>query len=199
MSIALTIILIIFYVSLAYELFVLKVPSIVTSKKIIEANTSYKLNFSADKQHIFEWSNFLKFVIFYFPLIFVFGLDFIPIFSYFEIIGYQNQFIFVCIGIILILMGRFVSYLFINEIKKRKINEELITTGVFKYSRNPCQTGLYISYLGFLLIYPSILFMICFVITLIYMNFKIELEEDYLNQKFKKNYQYYKQKTRRYL
>ena len=91
------------------------------------------------------------------------------------------------------------SFLFLKEIKRHKINEELIITGIFKYSRNPCQTGLYISYLGFLLIFPSLLFAICFVITLIYMNFKIELEEDYLNQKFKKDYQHYKKKTRRYL
>jgi len=105
------------------------------------------------------------------------------------------------LGIFLVIIGRCISHFYLISIKriKAKSFEGFVATGMFKFSRNPGLLGLYISFLGFLLIQTSILFLICLIIYIVHMHFKIKMEEGYLINMHGEDYKKYLQKTRRYL
>ena len=75
---------------------------------------------------------------------------------------------------------------------------ELISTGLFKYSRNPIFLGVLISYLGTFLIIPNILSFSIFVVTLVTIQIQVRLEEEYLESVQKENYISYKSRVRRW-
>ena len=87
----------------------------------------------------------------------------------------------------------------IDPIKFKKVNK-LITSGIYKYSRNPM-------YLGFLMIVisTSIFYLNIFSITTPFLfycwinRFQIKREEIFLAEKFGKEYMSYKTKTRRWI
>ncbi len=87
----------------------------------------------------------------------------------------------------------------INPIKFKKVNK-LITSGIYKYSRNPM-------YLGFLMIVisTSIFYLNIFSITTPFLfyfwinRFQIKREEIFLAEKFGNEYLLYKNKTRRWI
>lgn len=195
---------VVFYFSLIIELFFYKVPSVVLTKKIMNtkyADTSY---FSESVQAYFKWSMAKKSIVFLLPQVFIYILHFYPLY-----LGYhwlmngisdQNTMQGI-IGIILVLFGRLISHLYlfeINKLKKRAF-QGFVNKGVFKWSRNPGLIGLYISFLGFILINPSLFIILCYVIYIIHMHFKIIMEEDYLTHKHEKVYLEYIKKTKRYL
>ena len=87
----------------------------------------------------------------------------------------------------------------IDPIKFKKVNK-LITSGIYKYSRNPM-------YLGFLMIVisTSIFYLNIFSITTPFLfyfwinRFQIKREEIFLAEKFGNEYLLYKNKTRRWI
>jgi protein-S-isoprenylcysteine O-methyltransferase Ste14 len=78
-------------------------------------------------------------------------------------------------------------------------SNELITTGIFKYSRNPIFLFMDIYFCGVMLIYPNIVFIVIAICTIIGIHFQIMREEIFLLHKFSKRYREYKKQTRRYL
>ncbi|MDR1619685.1 MAG: isoprenylcysteine carboxylmethyltransferase family protein [Clostridiales bacterium] len=80
-----------------------------------------------------------------------------------------------------------------------KNSNELITTGIFKYSRNPIFVfmGLYFS--GITLIYPNIIFTVLTILTIAGIHVQILNEEQFLQKRFGEEYIKYKKQTRRYL
>ena len=87
----------------------------------------------------------------------------------------------------------------VNPIKFRKVSQ-LITTGIFKYSRNPMYLGMI-----FIIISTSILYLNYYSITTPFIfyfwinRFQIKREEIFLAKKFGKEYVSYKSKTRRWI
>jgi protein-S-isoprenylcysteine O-methyltransferase Ste14 len=77
-------------------------------------------------------------------------------------------------------------------------SNELITTGMFKYSRNPIFLFMDLYFTGIMLIYPNIVFIIIAAGTIIGMHLQILREEKFLINKFGEKYIEYKKKTRRY-
>ena len=76
--------------------------------------------------------------------------------------------------------------------------DKLITSGIFKYSRNPIFLFLDILFVGMAMIYPSI-FMIAFaLISVIGLNHQIHHEEQFLLKHYKEEYQEYCKNVRRY-
>ncbi len=57
---------------------------------------------------------------------------------------------------------------------------ELISNGLFKYSRNPIFLGVLISYLGTFLIIPNILSFSILIVTFVTIQMQVRLEEEYL-------------------
>ena len=87
----------------------------------------------------------------------------------------------------------------IDPIKFKKVNK-LITSGIYKYSRNPMYLGLLM-----IVISTSIFYLNIFSITtpfLFYLwinRFQIKREEIFLTEKFGREYMSYKTKTRRWI
>lgn len=194
-----------FYLSLFVELYYYSVPSVVATKKIFYPEISSTDYFSKHIRRIFKWPFFKKVVIFIFPMIFIYVLHILPAFFLFKLgpnrINLENICVLTYLGLGLVIMGRVISHLYLIKIDKIKTYtfEGFVTNGVFKISRNPGLMGLYISFLGFFMIVPSKLFLLCFVIYIVHMHFKIKMEEDFLTNKHGESYEKYLQKTRRYL
>ncbi len=87
----------------------------------------------------------------------------------------------------------------IDPIKFKKVNK-LVTSGIYKYSRNPMYLGLLM-----IVISSSILYLSIYSITTPFFfywwinRFQIKREEIFLTEKFDKKYLSYKTKTRRWI
>jgi protein-S-isoprenylcysteine O-methyltransferase Ste14 len=79
-----------------------------------------------------------------------------------------------------------------------KYSNDLITRGIFKYSRNPIFLFMDIYFLGITLIYPNIIFILITFGVIIGIHLQIIREEKFLFSKFGEKYVIYKKQTRRY-
>ena len=87
----------------------------------------------------------------------------------------------------------------IDPIKFKKVNK-LITSGIYKYSRNPMYLGLLMIVTSTSLFYLNIFSIITPILFYFWINrFQIKREEIFLTEKFGKEYSLYKAKTRRWL
>jgi protein-S-isoprenylcysteine O-methyltransferase Ste14 len=78
-------------------------------------------------------------------------------------------------------------------------SNELVTGGIFKYSRNPIFLFMNLYFIGIMLIYPNIIFVIITICTVMGLHLQIVREEKFLQNKFGEEYREYKRKTRRYI
>jgi protein-S-isoprenylcysteine O-methyltransferase Ste14 len=78
-------------------------------------------------------------------------------------------------------------------------SNELITSGIFKYSKNPIFLFMDLYFTGIMLIYPNIIFIIITVCAIIGIHLQILREEKFLLGKFGDKYIEYKKRTRRYI
>ena len=80
-----------------------------------------------------------------------------------------------------------------------KNSNELVTNGIFKYSRNPIFLFMDLYFIGIMLIYPNIVFILLALGTIVGIHLQILREEEFLIKKFGEKYIEYKNKTRRYI
>lgn len=80
-----------------------------------------------------------------------------------------------------------------------EIKTELITTGLFNYSRNPIFLGMLISLIGLFLILPTFISLIFLIVSNILIQVQVRLEEEFLFKRHGKDYICYKAKVRRFL
>jgi protein-S-isoprenylcysteine O-methyltransferase Ste14 len=78
-------------------------------------------------------------------------------------------------------------------------SNELVTSGMFKYSRNPIFLFMDLYFLGIMLIYPNIVCIAVAAGAIIGIHFQIKREEKFLEKKFGEQYREYKKQARRYL
>ncbi|MBL7790317.1 MAG: isoprenylcysteine carboxylmethyltransferase family protein [Chitinophagales bacterium] len=76
---------------------------------------------------------------------------------------------------------------------------ELITTGLFKYSRNPIFLGMLTALLGLFLLTPNALTLIFLLVGYILIQIQIRLEEEFLAKEHGDNYLSYMLKVRRFI
>jgi protein-S-isoprenylcysteine O-methyltransferase Ste14 len=74
---------------------------------------------------------------------------------------------------------------------------ELITTGLFQFSRNPIFFGMIISLVGLFLTTPNALTGLFLILGFVLIQIQIRLEEEFLSKQHGQEYFDYKQKTRR--
>lgn len=107
------------------------------------------------------------------------------------------------LGLLFIILGRiftFGSMLFIQKENKQKENSfKLHTNGIFHYSRNPGLDGMFLFFIGFGLIFPTLLIWIGLLFYFIYMFFRVRIEEEFLKELFNQEYVDYCTKTKRFL
>ena len=108
--------------------------------------------------------------------------------------------LFIGIFILIIPISKFVkSKTTIDPIKFKKVNK-LLTSGIYKYSRNPMYLGLLMIVISTSIFYLNIFSMITPILFYYWINrFQIKREEIFLSEKFGKEYLFYKTKTRRWI
>ena len=87
----------------------------------------------------------------------------------------------------------------INPIKFKKVNK-LVTSGIYKYSRNPMYLGLLMIVVSSSIFYLKIYSILTPLFFYLWINrFQIKREEVFLTEKFGEDYLSYKKKTRRWI
>ena len=76
---------------------------------------------------------------------------------------------------------------------------ELVTTGIYRFSRNPAFLGFDLMYIGVLLLYGNLLTLGFSVFAIVMLHFQILQEERYLANTFGADYEKYKKHVFRYL
>lgn len=122
------------------------------------------------------------------------------------IINLLNQDLFLYIGIGLMLIA--FIWVVIAQIQMKTswrigidehIKTELITTGLFQYSRNPIFLGMTLSLVGFFFAFPTVIAFFLLIIGNILMQIQIRLEEEHLLRQHGSVYLAYKKRTGRML
>ena len=112
------------------------------------------------------------------------------------------SFIIFLIGVIILIspIVKFIkSKTTIDPIKFKKVNK-LITSGIYKYSRNPMYLGLLMIVISTSILYLNIFSIATPMLFYFWINrFQIKREEIFLTEKFGKEYLLYKVKTRRWI
>lgn len=80
-----------------------------------------------------------------------------------------------------------------------KTKTELITHGLFRFSRNPIFLGMMVSLIGFFLAFPTVIAFIFSLMGCILMQIQIRLEEEYLQKQHGQAYLTYKKRVGRML
>tara|TARA_X000000950_G_C13765004_1_gene598493 strand:+ start:537 stop:980 length:444 start_codon:yes stop_codon:yes gene_type:complete len=123
-----------------------------------------------------------------------------------DIINIPNQ---TLVSIIILLIGVFIlivpvskfikSKTTVNPIKFKKVNK-LITSGIYKYSRNPMYLGFLMIVISTSIYYLNIFSIITPILFYFWINrYQIKREEIFLREKFGKEYLLYTTKTRRWI
>ena len=81
----------------------------------------------------------------------------------------------------------------------RDTSTELVTSGLFRYSRNPIYTGLILSMIAFFLVTPNFFTLIYLILGWLFIHLHINLEEGHLHNLHDEDYENYKQNVRRFL
>lgn len=147
----------------------------------------------------FKFTLFLLFV--YTILLFIFPQDISNSFK----INLAEDIIFKYIGIALLILS--LIWVLIAQFQMKnswrigideEIKTELITTGLFKYSRNPIFLGILVSLIGLFFALPTLISLIFFIISTILIQTQIRLEEEFLLNQHGKDYLQYKAKVGRF-
>ena len=77
--------------------------------------------------------------------------------------------------------------------------EVLLTSGVYRWSRNPVYLGVLLSQLGFFFALPSLFSLLCLVVGVTVIIKQVDAEEQHLAQRFPLAYAHYKGQVRRWL
>ena len=76
---------------------------------------------------------------------------------------------------------------------------ELVTNGLFRYSRNPIFFGIMVANIGLFLVLPNAFTMLIVSLSTISVNTQIRLEEEFLKKAHKNSYLDYSKKVRRWI
>ncbi|MDR2428236.1 MAG: isoprenylcysteine carboxylmethyltransferase family protein, partial [Candidatus Margulisbacteria bacterium] len=108
--------------------------------------------------------------------------------------------LFLCYGGLLLFLSALLSF---GQAWRIGIDENnspaLVTTGIFKYSRNPIFLFMDLYFAGIALIYPGLFFILAALLVLPGLHLQILREEKFLQNKFGQEYSAYKASARRYL
>ncbi len=74
----------------------------------------------------------------------------------------------------------------------------LMTSGIYRFSRNPAYTGVYLSFFGIFLMLPSLVYLTGFCVFLLNQHFRIQQEERFLRKSFGTEYEAYCRRVGRY-
>jgi protein-S-isoprenylcysteine O-methyltransferase Ste14 len=195
--------------ALCYVIFLLVVRSMAVSRKIGKSPVvvSYRNNTIAQSNKYFK----------VFALIFLAVLlagAFLPVpyvhdflhYHLFRKLPYLDSLIFQIAGLALLIIS--FSIVFLAQIQMRNsfrvgidqdTRTDLVSSGLFRFSRNPIYVGMLLTFAGLFLIYPNFFTLLLFVISYVLIRLQVSLEEAYLFQMHSQAFLDYKQKVRRFV
>ncbi|WP_430399171.1 methyltransferase family protein [Flavobacterium sp.] len=142
-----------------------------------------------------SWKDYL-FVSIQFLLFGLYAFDFLPAIKIPQLVKY--------IGFIFSILGFLIAVLSVLQLNKNltvfptpKTDSELITFGMYKFSRHPIYTGLILFTFGYAIFKASLFKVLIALVLLLLFYFKTNYEEQKLLQKFL-NYKDYKKKVNRF-
>lgn len=141
------------------------------------------------------------------PLIFLSGLLFGGIVTWFYQFPFLPKTISIIAGIFLIAVGLVSIAAVFLQMRKAKTNIEpwkptttILDTGFYGYSRNPIYAAMIFIYLGVSCLFNSIWFLLFLPLCILIIHFGVILrEEKYLENKFGEDYLNYKTRVRRWI
>jgi protein-S-isoprenylcysteine O-methyltransferase Ste14 len=117
-----------------------------------------------------------------------------------------NNEIIAWLGVLLCFLGLVLIFYSLVSFKKSfrvgidvNVSEELITTGVFAFSRNPMYTSFGLVLLGQFLIFPSWIPLVYLLAAMWLFNRQVLLEEDFLRKHYGQEYTDYCKRVKRYI
>ena len=201
------IVIILTYISILLEIIIFPVPSVASSYQLIKQKKSLPEGFFYKRiQNLNLWQKvillalptLLSIIAYCAPLILIILSEFsnIPVYKT------ENAWL-KFIAFIFILAGRAISVYSTISIRRnnRQIGKsfELKTGSLFSVSRNPILLGLYVSYVGMIILFPYFFMLIAFGYYILHMHFRILIEESFLRYKFGDKYVNYMGRTKRYI
>lgn len=196
------------YLSLLVELTVLHVPSVASSRRIWMADDALVTSYSLRFRRFFALSKTAKVVIFFVPVLVSWATFVYPLVAIARGGDPIGDFLFQptsgtdAAAIFLVFTGRLIT---LNSVVvMRRLDGHLggpsglRRSGIFRWSRNPGLAGMYLFVLGVWLTVPSLLMSVGIVCYIAYMDFKVRMEEDFLENTFGEEYRVYRLRTGRY-
>ena len=197
------------YASLLLELTALHVPSVVSSLSLWSPTPSLVAMHSAKYRRLFLLSKPKKLLLFGPALVTVYAVFLYPLLGAWVRYDLIGDYLFAptvatdTAGIGMIVLGRSIALASAIAIRRgngqRGESFRLQTSGPFRWSRNPGLVGMYVFVAGLWLIVPSSTLLAGITGYVIYMDFKVRMEEDFLEHKFGALYAAYRLRTGRYL
>lgn len=197
------------YASLAFELFVLRVPSVASSVALWTADPAIVAMYSRRYRRLFALDRAMKVLLFSAPLVITWGVYLYPLLVIVFRPNLLGDDLFApsawtsAAAAVAMLAGRAFALRAALTIRRQNAQREesfhLHTAGVFRWSRNPGLVGMYLFVTGLWLAAPSATLAVGIVVYVLYMDFKIRMEEDFLQHKFGQPYLDYCARTGRYL
>jgi protein-S-isoprenylcysteine O-methyltransferase Ste14 len=201
MPIWLVVVLLAAYVSLLVELTILRVPSVASSLNIWRSNEALVAAYSARYRWPFRLSRPWKVVLFLLPLLIVYAVYLYPVVAIAIGPDFLHDYLFTPAplldagGIVLVVAGRLLAIATALQLGRHGLH----TTGVFRLSRNPGLVGMYAFCGGVWLTMPSASLLVGILVYVAYMDLKVRMEEDYLQNTLGDPYIAYQLRTGRYI
>jgi protein-S-isoprenylcysteine O-methyltransferase Ste14 len=197
------------YASLLVELTVLHVPSVASSLRLWSPHPSQVAVYSPKYRRLFLRGRAAKLLLLAAPLLVIYAVYLYPLVVIFGGADPLGDYLFAptivtnIVAILLMLCGRAMAMAAALTIRRRNDQTgdsfRLHTGGVFRWSRNPGLIGMYSFVLGLWVAAPSASMLAGILLYWVYMDFKVRMEEDFLNNKFGATYAEYRLRTRRYI
>ena len=199
--------------SLGIELIFFPVPSVASSYNLWSEKEDYSKEMANAKINTFEWSIVKKILFLALP-VFIICLTFtLPLLYASGIIEIGDRYnwiegsglltVILALPFIIMILGRFLSFYSVLKIRNNNKQErdsfDLKNTSIYSKSRNPIQLGMYLFAFGLILLYPTPLFICGIILYILYMDYKIKIEEKFLLEKFGESYEKYSSVTKRYI
>jgi protein-S-isoprenylcysteine O-methyltransferase Ste14 len=182
---------------------------VANTKNFFKKNDHYKVAKSDFITQIYNWSKTKKILLLAIPYGLI-NLYFLTPFFYF-IPAYYDALLLLFkanvwtnyIGILLVISGRLITFgsmLYLRRENNQTQNSfKLHTNGIFKLTRNPGLDGMFLFFVGFGIIFPSLFIWIGLLFYVLYMQFRVKIEEEFLKQLFGQIYYQYMKNTKRFL
>lgn len=197
------------YVSLAVELLFFHVPSVANTQNFFRKNEQYQTNQNAYITAIQNWPLTKKILYLALPAVVVQGYFLVPFLYFVPSVSDSMYLLFhpslyvQGLGLCCVVLGRiltFGSMLYLRKENKQTANSfKLHTGGIFRYTRNPGLDGMFLFFIGFGLLFPSLFMVLGFIFYIYYMVFRVRIEEAFLQDLFKDQFIAYQKQTNRFL